>query len=436
MALGHLAEDLGQSARHAMATGRTEEAARLWQQLVQRDPRNAEALLHLGQISLQNKDFAGALQLLERAKAAAPDNPIVPLNLAFLFRAMGDAGREFAALTDALSIDPYFYPALLSRGMLEERQDNARGAAVTYRNVLRTIASPDQVPAPFRSALKHAEEVVRKDAASLDAFLQSRIDGLSARHPSQDWSTLAHWKEIAAGNRKVYQPEPAMLHIPYLPSYQFYDNAVFSWIPALEAATETIRDEFLNVFREDNREGFRPYIDRPPDVPLNQWAELNRNPRWSVFPLWQDGRFVEQNGARCPKTVEILRTLPMCEISNFAPNVVFSLLAPKTTIPAHSGDTNARLIVHLPLIVPAGCRFRVGNDVREWKVGKAWVFDDTINHEAWKDSDELRVILMIDDWNPHLSALQRELTAELLNGVNDYRTGKAGSPGGPAPRQP
>jgi aspartyl/asparaginyl beta-hydroxylase (cupin superfamily) len=134
--------------------------------------------------------------------------------------------------------------------------------------------------------------------------------------------------------------------------------------------------------------------------------------------------------------VEILRNLPMCEISNFAPNVVFSLLAPKTTIPAHSGDTNARLIVHLPLIVPAGCRFRVGNDVREWKVGKAWVFDDTINHEAWNDSDDLRVILMIDVWNPHLSAVQRELTAELLNGVNDYRTGKAGSPGGPAPRQP
>ncbi|MBS0273281.1 MAG: aspartyl/asparaginyl beta-hydroxylase domain-containing protein [Proteobacteria bacterium] len=424
MALGGLADDLGQSARHAMATGRTEEAARLWHQLAQREPQNAEALLHLGQISLQKKDFAAALQLLERARAAAPADPVISLNLAFLFRATGDAGRELAALTDALSIDPYFYPALLSRGMLEERQGDARAAAATYRNLLKTVASPDLIPAPFRSAWKHAEDVVREDAVALDAFLQSRIDSLRARHPAQDWNTLAHWKEIAAGNRKVYHPEPAMLHIPYLPSLQFYDNAAFAWLPALEAAAGTIREEFLKVFREDNREGFRPYINRPADVPLNQWAELNSNPKWSVFSLWQDGNFVEANGARCPRTVEILRNLPMCEIPNFAPNVVFSLLAPHTTIPAHSGDTNARLIVHLPLIVPPNCRFRVGNDLREWREGKAWVFDDTINHEAWNDSDELRVILMIDVWNPHLSVAERELTAELLNGVSDYRQGK------------
>jgi len=427
MALGGLAENLGQSARHAMATGRTEEAARLWHQLAQREPENAEALLHLGQISLQKKDFTTALQLLEKARATAPGDPVIPLNLAFLFRATGDADRELAALTEALSIDPYFYPALLSRGMLEERQGNTRAAAATYRNLLKTVASPEQIPTPFRSAWKHAEDVVRDDAAALDAFLQSRMNGLRTRHPSQDWGTLAHWREIAAGSRKVYQPEPAMLHIPYLPPLQFYDNASFEWLPALEAATGIIREEFLRVFQEDNREGFRPYINRPADVPLNQWAELNHNPKWSVFPLWQDGNFVEANGARCPRTVDILRDLPMCAILNFAPNVVFSLLAPHTTIPAHSGDTNARLIVHLPLIVPPNCRFRVGNDVREWKEGKAWVFDDTINHEAWNDSEELRVILMIDIWNPHLSAPERELTAELLNGVNDYRQGKARS---------
>lgn len=435
MALGGLAENLGQSARHAMAAGRPEEAVRLWHQLVQREPQNAEALLHLGQMSLQGRDFPAAQKYLERARAASPEDPVIPLNLAFLFRTVGDAAREMSALTDALAIDPYFYPALLSRGMLEERQGDKRAAAVTYRNVLRTIASPDQVPAPMRSALKHAEDVVNADAAALDTFLQSRLDALRTRHPTQNWSALAHWKDIAAGNRKVYQPEPAMLHIPYLPPLQFYDNASFSWLPALEDATQIIREEFLSVFHEDNQDGFRPYIDRPSDVPLNQWAELNRNPRWSVFPLWQDGRYVEKNGSRCPKTVALLRNIPMCEIANFAPNVVFSLLSPKTRIPAHSGDTNARLIVHLPLIVPNGCRFRVGNDVREWQEGKAWVFDDTINHEAWNDSDDLRVILMIDIWNPNLSAPERELTAELLNGVNDYRRGEPRADGpGPTTR--
>jgi len=71
---------------------------------------------------------------------------------------------------------------------------------------------------------------------------------------------------------------------------------------------------------------------------------------------------------------------------------MFSLLAPHTRIPSHYGDTNARLVGHLPLILPGNCRFRVGNEIREWRYGEAWLFDDTIEHEAWNDSDEVRVI--------------------------------------------
>jgi hypothetical protein len=45
----------------------------------------------------------------------------------------------------------------------------------------------------------------------------------------------------------------------------------------------------------------------------------------------------------------------------------------------------------LPLIVPPGCFFRVGNEVREWREGALFIFDDTIEHEAWNDSKEDRV---------------------------------------------
>ena len=81
---------------------------------------------------------------------------------------------------------------------------------------------------------------------------------------------------------------------------------------------------------------------------------------------------------------------------------MFSLLKPHTHIPAHVGVSNARLVVHLPLILPPDCRFRVGNEVREWRVGQALVFDDTIEHEAWNDSDALRVNLIFDIWHPAL----------------------------------
>jgi aspartyl/asparaginyl beta-hydroxylase (cupin superfamily) len=73
---------------------------------------------------------------------------------------------------------------------------------------------------------------------------------------------------------------------------------------------------------------------------------------------------------------------------------------------------NCRLICHLPLIVPPDCRFRVGNEVREWEEGKLLIFDDTIEHEAWNESDEDRIVLIFDIWRPELTEQERfELTA-------------------------
>jgi aspartyl/asparaginyl beta-hydroxylase (cupin superfamily) len=81
-------------------------------------------------------------------------------------------------------------------------------------------------------------------------------------------------------------------------------------------------------------------------------------------------------------------------------------------IAAHTGMFNTRLICHLPLIVPPDCRFRVGNEVREWQPGKLMIFNDTIEHEAWNDSAEDRVILIFDIWRPELSDREKhELTA-------------------------
>jgi aspartyl/asparaginyl beta-hydroxylase (cupin superfamily) len=82
--------------------------------------------------------------------------------------------------------------------------------------------------------------------------------------------------------------------------------------------------------------------------------------------------------------------------------------------------TNTRVTVHLPLIVPPGCRFRVGGETREWEVGKAWVFDDTIEHEAFNDSDEPRVILIFDVWNPQLTQLERDLVRETTVALAEY----------------
>jgi aspartyl/asparaginyl beta-hydroxylase (cupin superfamily) len=93
---------------------------------------------------------------------------------------------------------------------------------------------------------------------------------------------------------------------------------------------------------------------------------------------------------------------------------MFSLLAPGTRIPPHTGVANTRLVCHLPLIVPPGCGFRVGAETRQWEPGKAFVFDDTIEHEAWNDSAELRVVLIFDVWPWALGEAERRAVAAVM----------------------
>jgi len=108
------------------------------------------------------------------------------------------------------------------------------------------------------------------------------------------------------------------------------------------------------------------------------------------------------------------------------PAAMFSLLKPKTRIPPHNGVTNVRLVTHLALIIPEDCGFRVGNETRQWVPGRAWVFDDTIEHEAWNNSDKLRVVLIFDIWHPHLTPPERAMITALTAGVNAFSGDAAG----------
>jgi aspartate beta-hydroxylase len=170
-------------------------------------------------------------------------------------------------------------------------------------------------------------------------------------------------------------------------------------------------------------EGFMPYISYPPGVPVNQFAELNNSPRWNAFHLFKLGQRVDANAARCPRTMAMLEHVPQPDQAGRTPAAMFSLLSPRTTIPAHVGVSNARLVTHLALIVPENCYFRVGNDTRQWVPGKAWVFDDTIEHEARNESDKLRVVLIFDIWHPQLTRPERAMITALTAGLIAFEAG-------------
>jgi aspartyl/asparaginyl beta-hydroxylase (cupin superfamily) len=199
-----------------------------------------------------------------------------------------------------------------------------------------------------------------------------------------------------------------------LPEIEFHDRGNFPELVGLEQATPTIRAEFEALIAAEAAQ-MVPYIQYPEHVPLAQWRDLNQNLDWTAIHLLQNGRRIEANARHCPGTMDAIAKLRQPQVPGASPNAMFSLLAPRTRIPPHTGVANTRLVCHLPLIVPPNCGFRVGATTREWKVGEAFVFDDTNEHEAWNDSDQLRVVLIVDLWAPALSSAERRAVANIID---------------------
>jgi aspartyl/asparaginyl beta-hydroxylase (cupin superfamily) len=253
-----------------------------------------------------------------------------------------------------------------------------------------------------------------------DAHLARRLQRLSAATAPLDGTLsrpekrrLDRFRTNLLRTTQVYHCEPTHFHYPGLREREYHDRESFPWLDPLEAATEAIAADFRRVMAAERAE-LVPYIQYPDDVPLRQWQALNRSRDWTAIHLVQNGRVVEANARHCPATMALLPSLDQPSIPSRGPNAMFSLLAPGAHIPPHTGVANTRLVCHLPLIVPAGCWFRVGAERREWRVGEAWVFDDTIEHEAANPSDQLRVILIVDTWHPDLSPAERQAVAAVM----------------------
>jgi hypothetical protein len=372
-----------------------------------------EALLRTAQSQLDSRDAVAARRCLESALKARPRDMKMLMLLGMACRMQGDHRAALGAINRALAVEPYSYVAHLSKGAALEELGKGHAAAESYKAALALAPPPSQVQKSLLPSLRHAERAVRRDAERLHAFLSNAVAAERGRYAGADLKRFDECMAIFAGRARRYVHEAALLYFPQLPATPFYDDALFPWLPQLEQATDMIREELMIVLQEDAR-ALHPYIQYPAGAPVRQWKQLNHSPAWSAYDLWRDGRKIEQNCRRCPNTTALLEDLPMAIQDGYGPTAMFSVLAPHTHIPPHTGSTNIRLIVHLPLILPPQCRYRVGNDRREWRMGKAWVFDDTIEHEAWNDSDETRVILMFDVWNPLLTEAERALVTTMM----------------------
>ena len=354
-------------------------------------------------------DAAAASQLLEQAVAQTADQPGLWLKLSAMRRAGGDVRGALEAVERALAIEPLDFSALLSRAFLLEHSGDPRSGEA-FAIAVAQAPPAEGLPRAMAAALDHARQRGAEHSAATERRL---LVAVNANLSVPERSRVERFIANTSRRTRHFHQEPSHFHFPGLPEVEFHDREEFPGLEVIEARTGEIRAEFEALVASEAAE-LVPYIQYPDNVPLRQWKELNRNKQWTAIHLVRNGERVEANARHCPRTLEAIAAFPQPQVPNACPNAMFSLLAPRTRIPPHTGVANIRLVCHLPLVVPPGCGFRVGATTVQWTEGDAFVFDDTIEHEAWNDSDQLRVVLIFDLWATALGEAERQAVASVI----------------------
>ncbi len=366
-----------------------------------------------------------AEELLLEAGDSSPGDVSLWLKAAALQRATGRPQVALATVQRALAISPLDFTALLLRASLLERLKQP-GAAAAWSHALAQKPEGD-LPPHLKTVVSDAQARIEQWTADREARMTAAMGAAEEAAGPQERRRLERFRSNVLRRTRPYHSEPTHFHFPGLVEREFYPRDLFPWLEELEAATDAIALEMEAVMAAERAE-LVPYVQYAEHLPLDQWRELNNNLDWTAIHLLKNGNRVEANARYCPKTLAILERCDQPRIKGASPNAMFSLLAPNTAIPPHVGVNNTRLVCHLPIIIPDGCWFRVGAETRFWERGKAFVFDDTIEHEALNPSDQLRVVFIFDVWQPDLSPVERQAITALIE--TDGVEGEGASAGG------
>lgn len=401
-----------QQAQAAQASGDGRRTRQALEQALTQAPDHPVLCNAMG-MSLLAANPAQAATWFERAIVADADAPPLWMNLATARRDQGDAAGERAALMEVLHRDQRHVMANVRMAEWHERADEESKAQFRWQGVATVLQSLPERSDGLEQLLAHAQGRVAARAQVLGDRLDAALSPVRVDIAPEQRRRFDRCVDAMLGRRAIYANICHGVHFPFLPADEFFERRHFPWFAELEAATPVIRAEFEALLARPDS-GFVPYVSMEAGTPENKWTALDGSAAWSARYLWRYGVRDDAMTSACPHTMALLDGLPLAHIPGKGPTAFFSVLKPGTRLPAHTGVSNIRAIVHLPLIVPEKCGFRVGGETRAWVEGTAFAFDDTIEHEAWNDSTALRAVLILDAWNPHLSTEEQVMLQSLF----------------------
>ncbi|WP_254423809.1 aspartyl/asparaginyl beta-hydroxylase domain-containing protein [Rhodanobacter sp. C03] len=390
-------------------------------------PTDMEALQFVASRYLVRGEAMRAVAMLLVADQARPNDPNTLHQLGTAQMATGDLHGAVASLQRAIELAPHIFMARLRLGMALERLGEAHNALVAYFGAVNTAQVQgrwlgDSTTAPsIRDAVKHAIRFIDVERPRL---FHQVLEPLQQRYGRSELSRVEDCLAIYLGEKALSPPDPRQkpkfLYFPGVPSQAYYASERFPWHRELEAATGMIREELRTVLAEN--QPLQPFlgINSPAELDGYLRASGNQTAAWDAYFFYRHGVRYDEQCASCPRTSGLLDALPLARIRDHAPETLYSVLRPGTHILPHRGVTNTRLVTHLPLIVPPDCAIRVGGEIHEWEEGRCVTFDDTFEHEAWNNSSETRVVLILDSWNPDLSEAERAAVTDLVEAIGDF----------------
>jgi aspartate beta-hydroxylase len=406
-----------------LADGRMAEAEAVCQRRLETDPEDLPALKIVALGAWRCGDARRARELLEQASRLDLQDALTLHHLGRACEALGDFAGALSADEAAVRADPDSHTARLCYAMGLEREGDQERSFLQFARALKGAQEagewldPATTPPALQAAVEHAVRVVR---AGRRSALDRVLTPLIGRYGHSELARVSAALRIYLGEQHPAYPDPRQrpkfFYIPGLPTSPYFDRRLFAWLPAYEALCEAIKHELLSLLpTERTRE--RVFGSQE----LEAENLRGEAPSWNGYYFYRHGEQREENRAACPITARALDALPLIRVREHGPEVLYSVFAPGTDLLPHRGVTNARLVTHLPLIVPPNCALSVGGEVHAWREGRVVVFDDTYEHAAWNRSSAVRVVLIADIWHPYLSEAERAAITEIIPAIGDLR---------------
>lgn len=411
-------------ARLLEQTGDFANAEAVYRELLAHTPQRPEASMGLVRGHLRRGRISDAVSELRRAVAVNADSEALSIDLAVLLADTGHDTDAIALLEQALAQAPQRATSWLLLGRLRNARGESTAALTAWFQALTRATRAGQwidertTPAELADPIHEALTQVRARRGEL---FRSTFAGLVREHGASALARVEATVSNYLGEIAVSPPSarqrPTFMYVPGLPQGPFHDPSLVSWSSRLLQSYADIRREAIQAAME------APLVDFV-NVPAGRtMADYvggdGPAPAWEALFFFRRGQRFDDNHRRCPITSEVLDSSDLCRIADQAPEILFSVLRAGSLIKRHYGVTNARLVLHLPLIVPGDCALNlVDHGTHAWREGELFLFDDTYLHEAWNRAGQDRIILLMDCWNPHLTPVEREALRRLIETIS------------------